>query len=99
MPAPDTESPRDESSKAAQSGAWFVTTHWSVVLDAKGDSSRASEALEKLCRIYWRPLYAFIRRNGYSPADSQDLAQEFFSRLLSKDYLRHLRDQRGKFRS
>jgi RNA polymerase sigma factor (sigma-70 family) len=80
--------------------AWFVTTHWSVVLEAKGnDSVRASEALETLCRIYWRPLYAFIRRNGYTRADAQDLTQEFFSRLLSKDYLRHLRDQRGKFRS
>jgi RNA polymerase sigma-70 factor (ECF subfamily) len=79
---------------------WFVTTHWSVVLDAKGnDSARAGEALEKLCQIYWRPVYAFIRRNGYSPADAQDLTQEFFLRLYSKDYLRHLRDQRGKFRS
>jgi RNA polymerase sigma factor (sigma-70 family) len=71
-----------------------------VVLDAKGnDSALATEALEKLCKIYWRPLYTFIRRNGYAPADAQDLTQEFFSRLLSKDYLRHLRDQRGKFRS
>src|SRR5678816_4537648 len=45
------------------------------------------------------PIYAFIRRNGYNEADAQDLTQEFFSRLLSKDYLQHLRDQRGKFRS
>jgi RNA polymerase sigma-70 factor (ECF subfamily) len=81
-------------------GACFVTTHWSVVLDAKGnDPTRASEALEKLCRIYWRPVYAFIRRNGHGTADAQDLTQEFFTRLLSKEYLRHLRDQRGKFRS
>jgi RNA polymerase sigma-70 factor (ECF subfamily) len=80
--------------------AWFVTTHWSVVLEAKGnDSARASEALERLCQIYWRPVYAFIRRNGYNVADAEDLTQEFFSRLLSKNYLRHLRDQRGKFRS
>ena len=83
-----------------QSGGWFVTTDWSVVLNAKeNDSACASEALEKLCKIYWRPLYTFIRRNGYMPADAQDLTQEFFSRLLSKEYLRHLRDQRGKFRS
>jgi RNA polymerase sigma factor (sigma-70 family) len=86
--------------KEATAAAWFVTTHWSVVLDAKGDdSARANEALEKLCRIYWRPVYTFIRRNGSSPADAQDLTQEFFYRLLSKDYLQHLRDQRGKFRS
>ena len=50
-------------------------------------------------KIYWRPVYAFIRRNGYNSADAQDLTQEFFSRLISKDYLRHLRDQRGRFRS
>jgi RNA polymerase sigma-70 factor (ECF subfamily) len=87
-----------QGSKSA--AAWFVTTHWSVVLEAKGeDSMRASEALEKLCRVYWRPVYAFIRRNGYNPTDAQDLTQEFFSRLLSKEYLRHLHDQRGKFRS
>lgn len=80
--------------------AWFVTTHWSVVLDAKGsDPALAGAALEKLCQTYWRPLYTFIRRNGYSPADAQDLTQEFFAKLLSKDHLRHLRDQRGKFRS
>jgi RNA polymerase sigma-70 factor (ECF subfamily) len=94
VPAPEKEPP------GSQSAAWFVTTDWSVVLDAKGnDSARANEALEKLCKIYWRPLYTFIRRNGYTPSDAQDLTQEFFSRLLSKDYLRHLRDQRGKFRS
>jgi RNA polymerase sigma factor (sigma-70 family) len=80
--------------------AWFVTTHWSVVLEAKGsDPARASAALENLCQTYWRPLYTFIRRNGYSPADAQDLTQEFFAKLLSKDHLSHLRDQRGKFRS
>lgn len=96
VPVPERD-PRGHDSAAA---AWFVTTHWSVVLDAKGgDSERASEALERLCQIYWRPIYAFIRRNGHSPADAQDLTQEFFSRLLAKQYLRHLRDQRGKFRS
>ena len=95
MPASEKKPPGYESA-----AAWFATTHWSVVLEAKGnDSARASEALEKLCRIYWPPLYAFIRRNGYNAADAEDLTQEFFSRLLSKDYLRHLRDQRGKFRS
>ena len=99
VPAPEKQRPRPESCESA-GGAWFVTTHWSVVLEAKGDdSARASEALEKLCKIYWRPVYAFIRRNGCNAADAQDLTQEFFLRLLSKEYLQHLRDQRGKFRS
>jgi RNA polymerase sigma-70 factor (ECF subfamily) len=94
VPVPQKEPP------GSPSAAWFVTTHWSVVLDAKGeDSAVANEALEKLCRIYWRPVYAFIRRDGHGPEEAQDLTQEFFYRLLSKDYLRHLRDQRGKFRS
>jgi RNA polymerase sigma-70 factor (ECF subfamily) len=92
--------PPQKEPQGSDSAGWFVTTDWSVVLDAKGnDSTRANEALEKLCKFYWRPLYTFIRRNGYAPADAQDLTQEFFSRLLSKEYLRHLRDQRGKFRS
>jgi RNA polymerase sigma factor (sigma-70 family) len=93
--------PRKEPLGAESAGRdWFVTTHWSVVLDAKGeDSSRANEALDKLCKIYWRPVYAFIRRSGCNPADAQDLTQEFFLRLFSNDYLRHLRDQRGRFRS
>jgi RNA polymerase sigma-70 factor (ECF subfamily) len=92
--------PPEKEPQGSDSAGWFVTTDWSVVLDAKGnDSTRANDALEKLCKIYWRPLYTFIRRNGYAPADAQDLTQEFFSRLLSKEYLRHLQDQRGKFRS
>jgi RNA polymerase sigma factor (sigma-70 family) len=90
----------EEKKSTSQSAAWFVTTHWSVVLEAKGhDTTRANEALEKLCHTYWPPVYAFIRRNGSNPADAQDLTQEFFYRLLSKQYLRHLQDQRGKFRS
>jgi RNA polymerase sigma-70 factor (ECF subfamily) len=90
----------EQKPPASQSAAWFATTHWSVVLDAKGnDSPRANEALEELCQIYWPPVYAFIRRNGFNPADAQDLTQEFFYRLMSKEYLGHLQDQRGKFRS
>src|SRR4051812_43183722 len=92
----ERERPNGESAGPA----WFATTHWSVVLDAKGsDPARAGAAMEKLCQTYWRPLYTFIRRNGYGPVDAQDLTQEFFARLLAKEYLRHLQDQRGKFRS
>jgi RNA polymerase sigma-70 factor (ECF subfamily) len=55
--------------------------------------------MEKLCRTYWAPVYAFIRREGHDREDARDLTQEFFAQLLAKDYLRHLRHQRGKFRS
>ncbi len=79
---------------------WFATTHWSVVL-AAGDpaSQRAQEALEALCRAYWRPLYSFIRRLGHSPADAQDLTQAFFVNLLTRKSLNHLSPERGRFRS
>ena len=79
---------------------WFATTHWSVVLAAKtGDSQQADQALEKLCRTYWPPLYAYIRRDGHDPAEAQDLTQEFFARLLAREYLQNLHHQEGKFRS
>lgn len=81
-------------------GGWFVSTHWSVVLAAKnGQSPQAGEALEKLCRTYWPPLYAFLRREGHGEAEAKDLTQEFFLRMIERDFLQHLRHQRGKFRS
>jgi RNA polymerase sigma factor (sigma-70 family) len=77
----------------------FATTHWSVVLAAKnGDASEAALALEKLCRTYWPPLYAYIRRDGCDKTEAQDLTQEFFARLLARDYLQNLHHQ-GRFRS
>src|SRR5688500_13667579 len=54
-------------------------------------------ALEQLCRTYWPPLYAFIRREGHDDPEAQDLTQEFFLRLVSRDFLQRLQDQRGKF--
>ena len=81
-------------------GRAFVTTHWSIVWSARDGDARASNAaLEKLCRAYWPPLYAYIRREGYKPEDAQDLTQEFLSRLIHKEWLNRLEDQRGKFRS
>lgn len=78
----------------------FRTTHWSVVLAAReGDSSQAQRALTELCRTYWYPLYAYIRRRGHGPADAEDLTQGFFERLLEKDYLGDLTPGRGRFRS
>ena len=88
--------PGDVGSGAAQ----FTTTHWSVVLAAGHDDRRQSTAaLESLCRTYWYPLYAYVRRSGRQPADAQDLTQEFFARLLEKDYLRAVDRRKGKFRS
>jgi RNA polymerase sigma factor (sigma-70 family) len=79
--------------------AVFATTHWSMVL-AAGHSSGpgAQEALEKLCRGYWYPLYVYVRRQVQNPHDAQDLTQEFFARLLEKKYLRLADPDRGKFR-
>ena len=73
----------------APSGAGdFHTTHWSLVLLAgQTKAPKADEALESLCRTYWNPLYAYVRRQGHSPHDAQDLTQEFFARLLEKKYL------------
>ena len=91
---------RNDGDEIPDAGGVFATTHWSVVLAAKnGGSTRADDAMEKLCRAYWPPLYAFIRREGHGATEAQDLTQEFFARLLAKDYLRHLRHQEGKFRS
>lgn len=79
---------------------WFATTHWSVVLAARdGDSTGASEALNDLCRAYWPPLYAYIRREGHDVEEAQDLTQEFIARLLARDYLQRVHHQEGKFRS
>jgi len=88
---------------SAQTGAapsLFLTTHWSVVLAAKDKSSpESAAALEVLCRAYWYPLYAFVRRQGHSPSDAQDLTQEFFARLLAKEYLRAVDREKGRFRT
>src|SRR5438874_5420462 len=78
----------------------FTTTHWSVVLMAgQADSPQVTEALEKLCRTYWYPLYVYVRRQGNSPEDAQDLTQSFFSRLLEKNYFAKADPDRGKFRT
>jgi RNA polymerase sigma-70 factor (ECF subfamily) len=98
-PSPVSEHGNDSVPAA---GAAFALTHWSVVLTAGGnesDSVRVRDALEKLCRAYWFPIYAFVRRCGHSPHDAQDLTQEFFARLLGKNYLAGVDRARGRFRS
>jgi len=77
----------------------FTTTHWSVVFTAgRREAEHAAEALEKLCRGYWRPVYVFLRRSGLMAHDAEDVAQAFFERVLSRDYLRGVDPNKGKFR-
>jgi RNA polymerase sigma-70 factor (ECF subfamily) len=95
MPANESENPT-----GGQAQRLFVTTRWSVVLSARDKTSPDSAAaLETLCRSYWYPLYAFVRGSGYSPADAQDLTQEFFARLLAKDFLKAATPEKGRFRT
>jgi RNA polymerase sigma factor (sigma-70 family) len=83
-----------EHAKAA-----FTTTHWSVVLEAQGESPAAQEALEKLCRTYWRPIYAFLRRQGFRPEEAEDITQGFFAQLLERRKFSALRKEKGRLRS
>lgn len=79
---------------------WFTTTHWSLILNAQDTSSPlAASALEKLCRVYWYPLYVYIRRQGEDEEPAKDLTQGFFACLLEKRYLAQVQREKGKFRS
>jgi DNA-directed RNA polymerase specialized sigma24 family protein len=92
----DDHRPADPGAGAAS----FATTHWSVVLAAAQCSAPdVQQALEELCRTYWYPLYAYVRRQGYQPPDAQDLTQAFFAHLLTKDFLRGVTHAKGRFRS
>ncbi len=78
----------------------FVTTRWTMVLSAGRKSSPHSDrALAELCQSYWYPLYAYIRRQGKTKEDAEDLVQAFFARFLEKNYLEGLAAERGKFRA
>lgn len=80
--------------------AKFTATHWTTVLAAgRLDSPNAADALTKLCRAYWYPLYAYVRRRGFDAHEAQDLTQEFFARLLECHWLQTVDRQKGKFRS
>jgi len=80
-------------------GVAFTTTHWSVVLTAQGHSSAADEALERLCRTYWRPIYSFVRRQGTGREEAEDLTQGFFARLLERRDFDAVRKEKGRLRS
>ena len=77
----------------------FATTHWSLVLEAQDSSPAAKEALEKLCRTYWRPVYSFVRRQGTGPEEAEDLTQGFFELLLERRDLDSVRKEKGRLRS
>ena len=78
----------------------FSTTHWSLVLAVReSPSPEAEAALASLCRTYWYPLFAFVRRYGYTEPDAQDLTQEFLAEFLEKEYFKRADPQRGRFRS
>jgi RNA polymerase sigma-70 factor (ECF subfamily) len=78
----------------------FATTHWSLVIAAvKSPSPQSRAALEELCGCYWYPVYAFVRRRGHQAEDARDMTQEFFARLLEKDYLEAADRERGRFRT
>ena len=77
----------------------FTATHWSMVLDAQSELQAARDALEKLCRIYWRPIYSFVRRQGAGTEDAEDLTQGFFALLLERKDLNTIRKEKGRLRS
>ena len=77
----------------------FTTTHWTVVLEAQSESPAAQEALEKLCRTYWRPIYSFVQRQGIAPDEAEDVTQAFFVDLLEHKSLTAVRKEKGRFRS
>ena len=91
---------RDSSGGIFPGATSFDTTHWSIVAAARdGGSPAAAAALEKLCRAYWYPLYSYVRRKGLPAADAQDATQEFFCRLIEKNYLASVDRSHGSFRS
>jgi len=102
--AEDSESVREliavgSAAAGRHAAASFTTTHWSVVLEAQGETPAAQRALEILCRTYWRPLYGFVRRHGVGREEAQDLVQEFFARLLEHRNLDAVRREKGRLRS
>jgi len=84
---------------AQNGGAAFATTNWSVVLEAQRGSPAAQQALERLCRTYWRPIYTFIRREGTGTDEAEDLTQEFFAMLLERRNFDAVRKEKGRLRS
>jgi RNA polymerase sigma factor (sigma-70 family) len=100
MPANDQATSLTGIGPSTRNGAAvFATTHWSMVLEAQGKSPAAQEALEKLCRTYWRPLYGFVRQQGIHSEEAQDLTQGFFALLLERRDLNAVRKEKGRLRA
>ncbi len=100
MPVDEDEASESRIALSTQKGPIaFTTTHWSVVLEAQGQSPAAQEALEKLCRTYWRPVYGFVRRQGIRTEEAEDLTQGFFSLLLERRDFDAVRKEKGRLRS
>jgi RNA polymerase sigma-70 factor (ECF subfamily) len=94
------ESNANGSARSTQKGAaQFTSTHWSVVVEAQGESPAAEQALEKLCCIYWRPIYSFVLRQAVGPEAAEDITQGFFADLLEHKSLAAVRKEKGRFRS
>jgi RNA polymerase sigma factor (sigma-70 family) len=93
--------PEQLSPSGSSDAAGFAATHWTVVLSAARGSGtpRAAAAMAELCRTYWYPLYAYVRRRNYDAHEAEDLTQEFFVRLIAKNYLADVDRQKGKFRA
>lgn len=101
MATPAHHNPRDKKTSAGTKGRTgaFSTTHWSVVLNAGKDNARSAAALEKLCRQYWPPIHAFVRRRGADRHAAEDLTQAFFAHLLDKESLKKVDPKKGRFRT
>lgn len=101
-------SDRSRTEPASSEGGWkaaslghgsFATTHWSVVAQAREASPENESALQFLCQTYWYPLYVYVRRQGRTPEDAQDLVQGFFAHVLEKRCFQAADHEKGKFRS
>lgn len=91
---------REQSGAGLAPAPQFLTTHWSVVVSAgRADSEEAFRALERLCRTYWYPLFAYVRRRGYAEDPAKDLTQAFFAQVISRKYVADADPERGRFRT
>ncbi len=97
--APDEVTSLSQTGPASVGPTAFTTTHWSVVLGAQGESPAAQEALENLCRTYWRPIYSFARREGANPEEAKNITQGFFALILERKDFQSVRQEKGRLRS
>ncbi len=99
FPERDASSVPPSAGAAESSPLLFATTRWTLVLESRGESPAAREALEKLCRVYWRPIYEFVRREGVSPEEAKDITQGFFALILARQDFQSVRQEKGRLRS